>query len=100
MRVAAATALSRFTFEPLSSLPRFVRRRVSGAHPTLKYQVDSGPVLEKSVMVRQVPFTEMLSPSWASGRMVGHEEMVRVVPAPPEEVESRGLSSVTAGGGC
>lgn len=98
MRVAALTALSRFTFEPWANLPRFVRRRVSGAQPTLKNHEDSGPVLENSVMVRQVPFTEMLSPRAASGRMVGQEEMVRDVPEPPVAEESRGLSSVTARG--
>lgn len=48
-------------------------------------------------MVRQVPFTEMESPSCASPRMVEHDEMVRDVPPPPEDVESRELSSVTAG---
>lgn len=75
-----------------------MRRSVSGAHPTLKYHDDSGPVLQKSVMVRHVPLTEMLSPRWASGRMVAHDEMVRVVPVLLlEDVESRGLSSVMAG---
>lgn len=49
-----------------------------------------------SVTVRQVPFTEIESPSWASERMVEQEEIVSDVPPPPEDVESRELSSVTA----
>jgi len=47
-------------------------------------------------MVRQVPFTEMLSPREASGSMVGQEAMVREVPEPPEEEGSSGLSAETA----
>jgi hypothetical protein len=62
-----------------------VRRRVSGATPTLK------DVASCSVMVRQVPFTEMESPRWASVRISGQSEMVREVPLPPEELGSRGV---------
>ena len=43
------------------------------------------------MMVRQVPFMEMLSPSLASKRIRGQEVMVREVPLPPEEVGSRGV---------
>lgn len=96
MRVEALTALSKLTWEPCLRLPRFVRRRVSGAHPTLKYHDDSSPLLLNSVMVRQVPFTEIESPRIASPRIVEQEEMVREVPPPPEDVESREFSSVTA----
>ena len=92
----ALTALSRLTSEPLLRFPRFVRRRVSGAAPILKYHDDSSPLLLNSVMVRQVPLTETESPSWASSRIEEHFPMVRDVPPPPEEVESKELSSVTA----
>lgn len=64
-----------------------MRRRVSGAQPTVKdHFEESGSVLEKEVMVRQVPFMEIEAPSSASGRMVGQEVIVRVVPevAPAE----------------
>ena len=54
--------------------PRFVRRSVSGAMPTVKVEG------VKCVTVRQVPFTLMLSPRWQSVRMGAAEEMVRVVP--------------------
>ena len=85
----AETARSRFTFEPVVKEPKFVRRRVSGATPTVKEEV------VKVVTVRQVPFTLMLSPRWQSVRTSVALEMVRVVP-PSEE---RGLREVTSGGG-
>lgn len=69
--------------------PRFVRRRVSGATPTVKEEV------VKVVTVRQVPFTLMLSPRWQSDRTSVALEIVRVVP-PSEE---RGLREVTSEGG-
>ena len=49
-------------------------------------------------MVRQVPLTLMESPRAASERNVGSEVgvMVRDVPLPPVEVESRGRREVTA----
>ena len=62
-----------------------MRRRVSGATPTVK--VDSW----KEVTVRQVPFTEMLSPRWQSVRISEALEMVRFVPPS----EAWGLSSET-----
>jgi hypothetical protein len=49
MRVLAETARSRLTLEPSFSPPKFVRRRVSGAHPILNDD------LVNSVTVRQVP---------------------------------------------
>ena len=53
---------------------------------------------ESSVMVRQVPFTEMLSPSLASERMSGHEAIVRLVPEPPAVEGSWGVRvEITAG---
>lgn len=94
--MSALTARSRFTFEPCFNEPRFVRRKVSGAAPILKYHVDLSPWLLNSVMVRHVPLTEMESPRCASPRMSAQLEMVREVPPPPEEVLSRELSSVTA----
>lgn len=64
MRVDAKTARSRFTGEEAVKEPRFVRRRVSGATPTVKE-----PVLGvKLVTVRQVPFMEMESPRVQSER--------------------------------
>jgi hypothetical protein len=54
-----------------------VRRKVSGAAPILKEEE------VKEVTVRQVPFTEMESPSWQSVRMEAQSEIVIVVP-PPE----------------
>ena len=82
MRVEAETARSRFTEEEAEREPRFVRRRVSGETPTVKWV---GVVVEVSsavseVMVRQVPFMEMESPRWASVRRGVQEVMVRVVP--------------------
>jgi hypothetical protein len=52
--------------------------------------------LSNSVIVRQVPFTLMLSPREASVRISAHSEMVREVPPPPEVVESRVVRLVTA----
>ena len=78
-----------------------MRRRVSGAMPTLNHDGGDVVVLEEggsSVMVRQVPLTQMESPSWASERKVGSEEveMVREVPEPPVAEGSRGRRDVTA----
>ena len=42
-----------------------------------------------SVIVRQVPLQEMLSPSLASDKIRGQEVMVSEVPFPPVDVESR-----------
>lgn len=69
-----------------------MRRRVSGATPTLKVEVSN------SVTVRQVPLTDMLSPSWQSPRMSEAPEMVREVPPPPLAVVSSCSSLDTAGG--
>ncbi|KAM3066378.1 hypothetical protein ACMFMF_011936 [Clarireedia jacksonii] len=74
MRVFAETARSRLTSELTSSEPTFVRRRVSGAHPTVKLS------LVKLVTVRQIPLTEMLSPSPQSPRMAAALLIVRVAP--------------------
>jgi len=74
MRVLAETARSRFTRLSFVRDPRFVRRRVSGATPTTK---DSDV---KEVTVKQVPFTLILSPRWASVRTSEALEMVRLVP--------------------
>lgn len=93
MRVDADTALSKFTFDPSTKLPRFVLRNVSGETPTLNED------LSNSVTVRQVPLIEILSPSAASSRMVSHSEMVSEVPPPPEVVESREVRFVTASPG-
>lgn len=87
MRVVAETARSRLTLLSLTREPRFVRRSVSGAQPTLN------EVVSNHVTVRQVPFTEMESPRWQSVRISLAEEMVRVVP-PSEEW---GSSSDTTG---
>jgi hypothetical protein len=62
-----------------------VRRRVSGATPTVKASV------VKVVTVRHVPFTEIESPRWTSVRISVAAEMVREVPP----VASWGLSSET-----
>ncbi len=85
MRVDAETARSKLTGESFFSSPRFVRRRVSGATPTVKEEE------VKDVTVRQVPFTDILSPRWASSRTGEALEIVRVVPPSSEE----GLSSET-----
>lgn len=50
-RVSARRARSRLRWEDLVRLPRLVRRRVSGAMPTLKV-VGEG----RAVIVRQVPW--------------------------------------------
>lgn len=55
-------------------------------------------MLSNSVTVRHVPLTEMLSPSWTSVRIEEQLEMVREVPFPPVDEESRGRSAVTAAG--
>lgn len=65
-----------------------MRRRVSGATPTLKEDVS------KNVTVRQVPFTLMLSPRWQSWRISEALEMVSVVPPS----SAWGLSSETTRG--
>jgi hypothetical protein len=95
MRVEAETERSRLTLAPSVREPRFVLRSVSGATPTLKV------LWSNSVMVRQVPFTLMLSPREASERMGLHSEMVREVPPPPAVVVSSALRLLTAeeGGG-
>jgi hypothetical protein len=72
--VFADTARSKFTLLSFFNEPRFVRRRVSGATPTLKEDV------ENHVTVRQVPFMLMLSPRLQSARMGEALEIVRVVP--------------------
>jgi len=66
-----------------------VRRRVSGAMPTVNVPADE----EKDVTVRQVPLMEIESPSWQSCRIDDAEEMVSWVP-PSEDC---GLSCVTSG---
>jgi hypothetical protein len=71
-----------------------VRRSVSGATPTLKKEERSN-----SVMVRQVPFTLMLSPREASLRIGEQFVIVRDVPEPPEAVESREVRALTASRG-
>lgn len=58
--------------------------------------LELGSELENSVMVRHVPFTLMLSPSEASVTIEAQSEMVREVPLPPEELESREERFVTA----
>lgn len=60
MRVVALTARSRFTEEEVRRAPRFVRRRVSGDTPTVKW------VGVKEVMVRHVPALVNLSAEEAS----------------------------------
>ena len=50
-----------------------------------------------SVMVRQVPLQQMLSPSLASDKIRGHEDMVSEVPPPPVDVESRDARVEIAG---
>jgi hypothetical protein len=87
MRVCDDTARSRLTESPCASEPRFVRRRVSGATPTVK--VES----VKAVTVRQVPLTLMESPSWQSMRTGAALEMTRVVPPDASE----GLREETTG---
>ena len=53
----------------------------------------------KDVMVRQVPFMLMLSPSWASVRMEAHSVMVAVLL--PEGVVSRvEIAGERGGTGC
>lgn len=71
--------------------PRLVRRRVSGAMPTVK---DWG---RKVVTVRQTPLMAMESPRWQSDRRVevGGRVMVSVVPPSGEVV----LRVVTSEGG-
>jgi len=93
MRVFAETARSRFSGEEAVSDTRFVRRRVSGAMVTLKV------VGVKAVMVRQVPFTLMLSPRWASERISAQSTIVREVPPPPVSVSSCFSRMETAGWG-
>lgn len=88
MRVLAETARSRFTFDPVVSEPRFVRRRVSGATPTVKEDV------VKEVTVKQVPFMDIESPRWQSVRTSVALDMVRFVPPSA----ARGLSSETSEG--
>lgn len=88
MRVSARTARSRFTREFWTKEPRFVRRRVSGAMPTVNVPEEE----ENVVTVRQVPFMLMLSPSWQSCRMEEAEEIVSWVPPS----EDWGLSCVTS----
>lgn len=72
--------------------PRSVRRRVSGAMPTVK---ECGV---KVTTVRQTPLMAMLSPSWQSERRVEVEGMVIVRDVPP--VLSLGLSSDTTRSEC
>jgi hypothetical protein len=83
-------ALSKLTLPPSFNRPRFVRRNVSGATPTLKYS------FVNSVTVRHVPLTQMESPRCASSRMEEQLEIVRDVPLPPDEDESREVRAVTA----
>lgn len=64
-----------------------MRRSVSGEIPTSKEED------VKEVIVRQVPFMEILSPRWASVRMEEQSAIVRVVPP----VASWGLRAVIAG---
>ena len=54
--------------------------------------VGVGGGVKSSVMVRHVPLQDILSPIFASERMVGQEVIVRDVPAPPVVLESRGRS--------
>jgi hypothetical protein len=91
IRVDARTARSRFTCEPFSSFPRFVRRSVSGATPTL-----NAP-LSNSVIVRHVPLTDILSPRCASPSMSCASEMVSEVPPPPLDVWSSCSRADTTG---
>ena len=81
----ADTALSKLTLLSFFKDPRFVRRRVSGATPTLKED------LSNHVTVRQVPFTLMLSPRVQSERISEALDIVRVVPPSSDW----GLSSET-----
>lgn len=81
----AETARSRFTLLSFFREPRFVRRRVSGATPTLNED------LSNQVTVRQVPFMLMLSPRLQSDRIEEALEIVRVVPPSSDW----GLSSET-----
>ncbi len=64
-----------------------MRRRVSGATPTVK------EVGVKEVMVRQVPFMEMESPRWASSKRKVGVVIVRVVPE-EEEVEREEMAGL------
>jgi hypothetical protein len=89
MRVCDETARSRLTESPCAREPRFVRRRVSGATPTVKEES------VKEVTVRQVPLTLMESPSLQSTRTGAALEMVRVVPPDASE----GLRAETTRGG-
>lgn len=73
--------------------PRFERRNVSGAIPTLK---EAGGWEGRSVIVRQVPFTQILSPSLAFCRTSPASDIVKDVPPPPDVEMSRGSSAVTA----
>ena len=81
------SARSRFTSSCCDSEPKFVRRNVSGAIPILKesWGVEEG---DSSVMVRHVPFTQMLSPRWASSRISEQSLIVSEVPPPPLDVSS------------
>lgn len=88
--MCADTALSRLTFEPSDRSPRFVRRSVSGATPTLNV------LLSNSVTVRHVPLTLMLSPSWQSSKIASAPEIVSDVPPPPLAVVSSWSSLETA----
>jgi len=54
--------------------------------PTLKESPSEG----SSVTVRQVPLTQIESPSFASCRIERQFEIVKEYPPPPEDVLSRG----------
>jgi len=111
-------ARSRLTVEFTARWPRLVRRRVSGAMPSLK-EVRSG---EREVIVRHVPkfffiqskcdvkagvyvksgaclgslpLTHILSPRAASSRISEQSDMVMEHPFPPDEEVSSGNSSDT-----
>lgn len=85
----AETARSKLTLLFSLSDPKFVRRSVSGATPTLKED------LSNEVTVKHVPLILMLSPRWQSPRISEALEIVRVVP-PSSDCA---LSSETTGHG-
>lgn len=94
IRVLALTALSKLTLDPCFKAPRLVRRRVSGATPTLNED------LSNSVTVKHVPLTEIESPNAASPKISAQSDMVKEVPFPPDVEGSSCCRLVTAKKGC
>lgn len=95
-----ATALSRLTLLPTFNSPRFVRRNVSGAIPTLNDVVPSYSVTVRQVpsvnivsWVRQVPLIQIESPRWTSSRMGPTSVIVAEKPLPPDSDVSMGTNA-------